>query len=378
MGIDKRGLSLLLSSAAASLFLIGCASVPKSEPERVEAPVALAPAVPEPEPERETPEQEPVFAETEVEEEDSSERGSARALVRKSRPLRDQAARYGAKVEPMDEAGSWLVTDGERRLELKESSRIASLDGVKVFLDRPFVEENGRVSLGTSDARILLAGIFKESARTKASGPIRTIVIDPGHGGQEDGTKNQGLGLLEKELNLDVSQRLQAHLEKLGFKAVLTRYDDRVVSLDERPVIASGVKADLFVSVHFNAATNLEAKGLETYMLTPEGQPSSSGSTAEADAIAYSGNRFDAANFALAYGIQKSLVERLNREDRGVKKARFRVLKTLDCPGVLVECGFISNQEEALLVSTAGYRERVALALAEAIADYAKALEERS
>ncbi len=293
----------------------------------------------------------------------------AQAKSNEPRSLQEQAKFYGAKATRLAESKEWKLTKGDRTLLLKEDSRNASLDGVKVILDAPLKRVRGNWLLSESDQVVVLDFAFGAS---KAGGfGAGTIVIDPGHGGIHDGAKNEKVGVMEKNLALDVSTRLQAHLERHGFKVVLTRYDDRHVELKDRPAIANGLKADLFVSVHFNAAGNPEPMGLETYLFTPAGYPSSSATEVGEDAIPFPANARDQQNFELAFAIQKSLVSRLGREDRGVKKGRWAVLKTLNCPGVLVECGFVSNDDEALLVSTAGYRERVAQSLADAILAYA-------
>lgn len=285
-----------------------------------------------------------------------------------ARSIEEQAKRFGATAEKVPDSDQWLIKKGLTELIVKEDSRMATLDGVSIWLDSPVSETKNRWLLGQTDEEIILPWAFgdKESKHS-----VATIVIDPGHGGSEDGSKNGKLSLLEKDLNLDLSLRLQKHLDRLGFKTVLTRYDDRKVDLKKRPEIANSAKADLFISVHFNAASNKEANGLETYMLTPAGQISTGDtSVSDEEEIGYSGNQYDLENFELAYRIQNSMMSRLKRTDRGVKKARWAVLKTLDCPGVLVECGFVSNDSEAQLLGTAGYRERVALALTEAIAGY--------
>lgn len=370
MRIFKRSGTLIIGSVAASLFFIGCQS---TEPVLVETPEREPLLVESVEPVSEVPSEEDIVRSGEAEmrelEEDIQRKSKARSKKR-PRSLAERAERLKADLVQLPDEKQWRLSKGDRSLVLKENSRMAWLNGVKVFLDEPLKQAGKDWLVGVSDSSIILESAFGDEKRVQI---VDTIVIDPGHGGSQDGTKNEELGILEKDMTLDVSLRLAEHLEREGYKVVLTRYDDRLVGLDDRAKMANGLKADLFVSVHFNAALNKEAQGLETYMLTPAGQPSSSSSKVAGDAIAYPGNRFDIDNFELACRIQKSLLDKLGREDRGVKKARFRVLKTLDCPGVLAECGFVSNQEEGLLVSTAGYRERVAQALADAIVAYAKA-----
>lgn len=342
---------------------MGCESVPKKEAE-AEAPVSvefektplgLPPTVEESEELR----IEPIIP-------------VVSANVKTARSFSSQAKRVGAEVTHVEGSKDWQAQKGTRTLSVHEGGRLAVLDGVKLYLDESVQQKKGRWLLGDSDERLVLGSIFSDSL-AGALRSVKTIVIDPGHGGSENGTTNANLGLIEKNLNLDVSERLQGHLEALGYKVIFTRYDDRVVSLKDRPTISNNAQGDLFISIHFNAALNVEAQGLETYMLTPAGQPSTSGNTVEAaDAVAQFGNRFDKENLELAFRIQKSILDRLQRVDRGVRKARWAVLKTLDCPGVLVECGFLSNGDEALLISTAAYRERLALSLANALDGYSK------
>ncbi len=293
--------------------------------------------------------------------------------------LRNQAAQYGLEVKRGNSDGEWLLSNGVSSLVLKEGSRKAYLDGRLIFMNGPLVSRKGRVYLHEADLETLLKPAFAKADETQVL-RSRLVFIDPGHGGSEDGATNSELGLLEKELALDVSKRLEEHLGKMGYPTAMTRYDDRVVSLEDRPEIANRAEAGIFVSVHFNASLNKAAQGLETYSLTSEGFVSTGGSQVLGpDARKWPGNDFDFLNAKLGLTIQNGLLERLQRTDRGLKKARFRVLKTLDCPGVLVECGFVSNGSEALLVRTPVYREKLALALADAIGafmqEYAPPLE---
>ncbi|MDQ8202018.1 N-acetylmuramoyl-L-alanine amidase [Pelagicoccus sp. SDUM812003] len=355
-------------AAVASLFLWGCQTTggDSAKPEDSAPTEETAVETAAPEPKMEVPKEEELASETSAAQPAPSESSLSFGL----NSLKRQVSHFGAQVtEPTGNDDLWKVSVGARELVLKEKSRMAWIDGTKVFLDAPFSRRMGQWLLGASDEAIVLPSALADEGGEPRE--IKTIVIDPGHGGSEPGTRNATLGLLEKDLNLDVSLRLQAHLEEAGFKAVLTRYEDRLVTLEERSEIANGVKADLFVSVHFNAAPNKQANGVETYLLTPQGQPSTGDGKAGDDAVAYPGNEYDLESFELGLRVQINLLERLKREDRGVKKGRFVVLRGLKCPGILVECGFLSHKDEALLISTAGYRERVALSLADAIKSFA-------
>jgi len=158
---------------------------------------------------------------------------------------------------------------------------------------------------------------------------------------------------------------------------LLTRNDDRETPLDSRPAFARTRKGDLFVSLHFNSsAPATEPRGAETFCLTPSGAPSTSTKSATlsaADFVTFSGNRFDNDNVVLAHCIQQGLVGRVGAVERGVKRARFEVLKDLICPGVLVECGFLSNASDARLISQSSHRDRLAAAIMAGIETYRKA-----
>ena len=280
-----------------------------------------------------------------------------------------QAERVEAVAERLEE-DVWIVRNSEgKELRLLESSRRAELDGIVLFLNEPFKRRLGGFALSDSDFQSLLVpAMLPIDGRLKS----KTIVIDPGHGGAERGARNDALGLEEKNLNLDVSNRLKDALEALGYKVVLTRYDDRVVPLEERSRIANRSDAALFVSIHFNAALNKEAMGLETYVLTPPGAASTGDEEPGEDARAWPSNSYDDLNFALGFEIQKGLIEDMQRVDRGFKRARFKALKGLDCPGALVECGFLSHDKEVLLVNTPVYRQKLAESLAASIDGFAR------
>lgn len=176
------------------------------------------------------------------------------------------------------------------------------------------------------------------------------VFLDPGHGGRQTGALNTELGLAEKDLNFDVAQRLRTLMEQAGWNVILSREEDVELGLSARSEQANQSGAEIFISIHFNSATNLEARGIETYALIPAAKP-------------LPGNRQDSQNLQLAWQLQKSLVDSMLWKDRGVRRSRFMVLRDLKIPGVLVELGFISNQAEALLIQKEETRQQLAEAL---------------
>ncbi len=201
------------------------------------------------------------------------------------------------------------------------------------------------------------------------------MVIDAGHGGVDTGTQNKAHRLDEKVFALDVALRLQALLGDERWRVLQTRTEDRFVPLGERAEFANKEKADLFVSIHFNAvANNSTVRGTETYVLTPRFQRSTSSLTASAeDKVEQVGNRHDAWSAVLGHRMHRELLSRLKTDDRGLKRARFAVLRLVDCPAVLIEAGYLSNDDEARRIADEDYREEIARALHAAILAYDQA-----
>ncbi|MGA2436288.1 MAG: N-acetylmuramoyl-L-alanine amidase, partial [Bryobacteraceae bacterium] len=152
----------------------------------------------------------------------------------------------------------------------------------------------------------------------------RVIVIDPGHGGQNTGTKSVANNVDEKELTLDWARRLATLLATNGWQVFLTRTNDVDVGLSNRVAFAEQHKADLFLSLHFNAATSREQAGLETYCLTPTGMPSTlTRGYDDGLSLVFPNNAFDAENLAYALRLHRALLQVKGTVDHGVRRARF-------------------------------------------------------
>jgi N-acetylmuramoyl-L-alanine amidase len=229
---------------------------------------------------------------------------------------------------------------------------------------------------------------------------IRTIVLDPGHGGSEVGAIGPS-GVQEKELTLQIARELAGKLgATLGVQVLLTRYADTVLPHDTRTAIANQNKADLFVSIHLNSSLGAGAHGTETYFLSPQASDKRAAQAAAAENLAQepaagepgetadpaaqdlqlilwdlAQSRHMAESQRLANLIQRELNQALQLKDRGVKQAPFRVLMGAAMPAVLVELGFISNPEEEKKLQDPAYRDQLLDALARAIGRY-KALVE--
>lgn len=259
---------------------------------------------------------------------------------------------------------SWTTVD------LSENARVLQLNRMPVYLGFPALKSQGKLYLSRSDYQHSLQSILTP----QAFGPppeLRRIVIDAGHGGKDSGARNDAYGLKEKELTLDVAQRLKRLLLKAGYQIVMTRDTDTYIPLEQRPQYANRSNADLFISIHFNAAGSASASGFESFALTPQYQASSKyPKPGRGDGVAYPGNGQDSWNTLLGYHVQRALVESVDSEDRGLKRARFVVLKYLDCPGILVELGFVSHLATAQKLRTAAFREKLAEGLYRGILAY--------
>ena len=216
---------------------------------------------------------------------------------------------------------------------------------------------------------------------------VRTVVIDPGHGGDANGTEGPG-GILEKTVTLQVSRKLKALIEsRLGLRVVMTRDDDRTLDQDARAAIANNNRADLFVSIHANAAVRPTVKGAEVYYLSvdradlearrrlqdpAQALPQLGGGTRAIELILWETAQLrhleDSAGLAAL--VEAALRSRVAMSPRPVQQAPFRVLVGANMPAVLVEIGYLSHPEEEKALASGAHQDRVALAIFEAITTF--------
>ena len=171
---------------------------------------------------------------------------------------------------------------------------------------------------------------------------MKVIVIDPGHGGRDPGAVGPG-GTKEADVNLAIAHLGKSRLER-DFTVFMTRQNDETVTLNTRSAFANAKRADLFISIHCNAATNPLANGTETYYISKDGA-------------------------RLAKGIHERLVD-LGLRDRGIKQETYAVLRKTKMPAVLVEAAFISNPEEEMRLGLIRFLTDVADAICDGVYDY--------
>lgn len=259
---------------------------------------------------------------------------------------------------------------GQRSLRGTANSVEFYINGLKFNLSYPITEVDGKLAVSRMDLTKVIEPVLRPS-KIKGAEKVDTIVLDAGHGGHDRGALSP-YGC-EADFTLDVVRRTRALLMQAGFKVVLTRSNDTFISLNERTRIANQYTNALFISVHFNSGG--AGTGLETYTLAPRGVPSMMADGPRvSDLDQCAGNVNDAQNMALATATHASLVVRSRMFDRGIKRARFVVIRDITIPGVLIEGGFLSNLYDAKLVAMPAYRQQMASCILQATMNYRRAV----
>lgn len=246
-------------------------------------------------------------------------------------------------------------------------------------------------------------GSDSSTAENNALDQVRTVVIDPGHGGDNSGATGLA-GVPEKELTLELAYQLREELQEKypELRVILTRYWDTTVELTDRVHMANLANADLFISLHYNAAPHDRAIGFETYFLQPEqvtpGSEESQGlplATTDTQITGIEPPQKKPATWVgqrgatlelirqdllrahqhdlsgtFAETIQNHFVKRLDSVDRGVKQANFAVLQGAHMPSVVVEAGFLTHPEEGFEVLTSEHQSLVTSSLIAAVEDF--------
>jgi N-acetylmuramoyl-L-alanine amidase len=286
----------------------------------------------------------------------------------------DQWARANGFQLKWTSKKDFTVANPTKRLSFTTDSKRMELNGINILLSEAVRDQNGVPYLATLDLTTAINPLlYPPKARARST--IRHICIDPGHGGSDPGNREGREE--EKKYALLLAHELGAQLRKAGYTVSFTRATDTFVELPVRADLARRRGADMLVSVHFNSAGagGSGVRGAETYCLTPARASSTNARGEGASGRNYDGNMHNARNMVLAYEIQKAMVRDLKAEDRGVKRARFQVLRDATMPAVLVEGGFMSNPAEARNIYSAAWRAKLAQSIASGIASYRKLIE---
>ncbi len=262
------------------------------------------------------------------------------------------------------------VRGGSRSLKGELNSKEFFINNIKFNLSYDIREVDGHLCLSRMDLTKLLEPVLRPQ-KIKGTEEVRTVVLDAGHGGHDKGAWSP-YGH-EKQFTLDVVLRTKKLLEAQGYRVVLTRASDTFIPLYDRAGIANRQKNALFISVHFNSGG--AGTGLETYTLGPRGVPSMmADGPSVSDLVQQPGNVNDAENMALATATHAALVVRSRLYDRGIKRARFVVIRETTIPAVLIEGGFLSHSHDAKVIATPAYRDQMAGAIVTAVNNYRRAV----
>lgn len=256
-------------------------------------------------------------------------------------------------------------------LRLEMNQRSIYMNGTRAWLSFPITRNTeGQALMTELDVNKLILPVMRPLEFLKKR-EIKGVVIDPGHGGADRGARSKS-GYTEKEAALKTSLYLRDILEARNIPYIMTRDNDTFVSLSERARIANQYPDYVFISVHYNSAHHA-AHGVETYALTPQGagSTSSAGHVRHSDHKAYDGNKNDIHNIVLANCIHREMAGLHSKKgDRGLKRARFVVLRECEVPSVLVEGGFMTSPLDRVLIEGDTYQKKVAEAIYRGLVAY--------
>ena len=234
-------------------------------------------------------------------------------------------------------------------------SQEAFINNMKIFLSEPIRKKDNALYLSQLDLSSLIDPVFRP-ASIKNTKDINTIILDPGHGGEDQGAAN-----LEAQYTLAIIKKAKRLLTKKGFRVVLTRSDDTTIPLEKRVATANEETNAILISLHFNSGEQ-SVHGMETYIISAK-EPHISGAASAGLATAIHSR-------CLLYLNNKQLGQTFGIEDRGIRHAKFRLLKDSQNPTILIEAGFLTNKEEAAKIKTESYQDALAKGIVRGIQVY--------
>ncbi len=286
-------------------------------------------------------------------------------------PLEDVTDFY--KLNPPDVSGnSFTLTGQGRTIRGSAGSRELLINSVKYILCFDAVSKNGQIYLSAMDVTKIIEPVMRPG-KIKNATDVRTVILDPGHGGHDSGARGP-LGA-EKDAALDVALRAKKVLEIAGYSVRLTRATDTFIPLERRPAFANKFPNAIFVSIHFNKSNRIGGTGIETYALAPRGVPSmDEENLSYSDLKEYPGHGKDAENIALATSMHSSMLRHLRLVDRGIKRARFLVIRDARIPAILLEGGFMNHPNDSRQIASTAFRDAFAQAVLEGVNRYKSAV----
>ena len=254
-------------------------------------------------------------------------------------------------------------------LEFVSGSREAMINGARSWLCFPLIEQEGKYLVSRTDVAKTIEPLVRPQ-RVSNVGNVQTVVLDPGHGGYDKGQVSRYGN--EKDFALDEARKLRTLLQAKGLRVIMTREGDYFVPLEVRAKIANAARNSIFVSIHFNATSdNPNATGFEIFSFTPRGAPSTSDTALTSTSYGMQpGSAVDAQSMALSACIYHSVLGHIPEYDRGIKRARFAVLRLTKVPAVLIEGGFLTERGECKLIANKDWRGKLAGAIGMGIENY--------
>ena len=237
------------------------------------------------------------------------------------------------------------------------------VNNYRYVLSHPVRKQDTELMISSVDMRKLVDPVLRPRYSPQAK--LRTVVIDPGHGGHDAGAVS-GIAK-EKDLNLAVARKLRRMLERQGYRVVMTRDGDYFLTLQQRVAIANRIPDSVFVSIHHNAGRKA-ASGIETFTLAPHGTTSPFARSRRFDDLA--GNNQDSENIALATAVHSRAIRSSGAIVRGIQRARFSVLCSIRRPAILFEGGFVSNPTECRKMVSDTYQNMLADSICKGIVAY--------
>ncbi len=266
----------------------------------------------------------------------------------------------------------------DKEINLLLFSSVGTFCGTLFYLEKPLVYAKGKIFIPRQLEKIITS---KHLVSFRPLFTIKTIVVDPGHGGKDPGAISPR-GLQEKGINLRIAQYLKEELKKLGFEVILTRTRDVFRTLAERTKVAKLHNADLFISIHANSNPSRKISGVELYYLAPSRLKALERSVKLAKSENFQGRNIPMDVKAILwdllitknYGFSVELsnifyltFKNLGFKVRSPKKASFHVLRFAYVPSVLVETGYLTNRYEEKALRKKHYQKQIAHAIALAV-----------
>src|SRR5437868_8842607 len=276
---------------------------------------------------------------------------------------------YGLPAEVVPSGAKIQTETADHPLEFVGGSREAMINGARSWLCFPVIEQGGKFLVSRTDVAKTIEPLVRPH-RVPNVGKVQTVVLDAGHGGHDKGQVSR-YGC-EKDFALDVARKLRPILQAKGMRVIMTRDGEYFAPLEVRAQIANRARDAIFVSIHFNATNDdPNATGFEIFSFTPRGAPSTSDTAMSSSSYSMQpGSTVDSQSMALSACIYHSLLGHIPEYDRGIKRARFAVLRLTKIPAVLIEGGFLTERGESKLIANKDWRGKLAAAIGVGIESY--------